>query len=404
MPSFQPGDFLLRELTLAGRPVLGGLISFSIYQSIFTPCMVGEFMFRDSDDALFGAMNMSGGEELTCTMSVPGGESIRYKFLLAKPVLPEPSQMLKSKTVKLICTSEEAFKAMGGVSKYGYIQKSYAGKQISDIVKDVLKSYLGSEKNLDIEETKGSQNILAQNDKVWEFIDKIRRRAVSSSSKSSTYVFFENPNGFKFVTIESLFSGPVVKNLIQDVTNATDILKQSHNNIIGVENPDIFDAMTRIDRGTMKSSYSSFNFQTNEYTSKTVDFPGSASKDGGDGTWDSKEFVAKFGKYPGRTSILPYDNKLPVTNIPETTPVQLAYSGNLMQNTIRLRVFGDTKLKAGDLINAKLIRQRSLSTGPVEDTDVSGDMIIASVKHEVVEAGESPRYTCILECLKGRPA
>ena len=86
-----------------------------------------------------------------------------------------------------------------------------------------------------------------------------------------------------------------------------------------------------------------------------------------------------------------------------STPNQLAYSGNLMQSLIKLRVFGDTKLKAGDLIEANIQSQSSFTGNQKSDSDVSGKMIIASIRHLLAPEGESPRYSCVLECLKGRP-
>lgn len=400
--SFQPGDFSITDITLANRSVNNGFISGSIYESIFMPCVVAELNFRDSDDALFSGLNLSGGESLDITFKVQGGSSVTYKFLINKPENLAPGAMYKSRTIKLVCMSEEAFYAAGGVDTNGYVQKSYKGKLISYSVKDVLTSYLKTKKNIYVEETKGTQHIIAQDEKVWPFIDRLRRRAISSFDQSSSYVFFENQDGFFFVTIESLFEKSPIKSFVQDSTVGTDIMKLTDNNIIGYELPHIFNSVDRIDRGTMKSRYTTFNYQTNEYVKKTVSSPEKDDKYGGQGNWNTDEFTSKFGKYPGRNSHLPYDNKMPVTNIPETTPNQLAYSGNLMQNLIRMRVFGDTKLKAGDVIDAVINQQASFSNK--QDSDISGKMLIASLRHMFNPEGERPRYTCVMECLKGRPA
>ena len=401
--SYQPGDFITKKLSIKGAAVEAGFLSASIYESIFMPTMVAEFNFRDNDDALFGRLNLSGGEPLDFTFQAPGGEVSAYKFLIHKPADLDPSLAMTSRTFRLICASEEAFTAAGGVSSRGYIQKSYVGKPISYNVQDVLKSYLGTKKPLNLEDTKGNQNIIAENEKVWEFIDRIRRRAVSSDSQSSSYVFFENKDGFNFVTIEKLFSGSVIKTFKQDLTVGTDIMKLTDANIIGIELPQLFSAIDRIDRGTMKSRVSHFNFETNEYPSKDYDTPSAKDKDGGSGSWDNDAFKNKFGRYPGRSSVVPYDNRLPVTNIPESTANQLSYSGNLMQSVIKIRVPGDTKLKAGDLVSADIIRAESTTSNQQLDTDISGKLLIASIRHQINPEGERPRYTCSLECLKGRP-
>jgi hypothetical protein len=200
-----------------------------------------------------------------------------------------------------------------------------------------------------------------------------------------------------------MFKGSPVKSFVQDTTVGTDLTKLTDNNIFGYQLPHMINAVDRIDRGTMKSRFNFFNFETNEYISKSVDFPDSKDTSGGSRSWNKQSFISKFGKYPGRNSVLPYDNRTPITNIPESTPNQLAYSGNLMQSLIKLRVFGDAKLKAGDLIEAKIAQQNSLTSNPRQDTDISGNMIIASIRHMINPEGERPRYSCVLECLKGTP-
>lgn len=401
--SYTPGDFIINSMSLAGKTISSGLISGSIYESIFMPAIIAEFHVRDTDDSLFAGMNLSGGEPLEISFQAPGGDKAQYRFLVNKPQSLTPSYQYKSRTLTLICASEEAFYAAGGMDVNGYIQKSYPKKLISSNVEDVLKSYLKTSKNINIEQTSGTQDIIAQNEKVWPFIDRIRQRAVSSGNKSSSYVFFENQNGYNFITVESMFEGDPVRNFFQDMTAGTDIKKINYDNIIAYELPRMFNAIDRIDQGTVKSRYATFNFETLEYKKKTISIPDSEDDYGGDKTWNTSNFIQKFGRYPGRHSLIPYDNKMPITSIPESTPNQLAYSGNLMQNLIRLRVFGDAKLKAGDKINAKIVQENSTTSKPKEDTDISGEMVIASVRHMMNPEGERPRYTCVLECLKGQP-
>jgi len=402
--SYQPGDLIINSMSIAGRVINSGFISGSIYESIFMPCVIGEFNVRDTDDALFAGLNLSGGEPFTIVFQAPGGQKASYKFLVNKVVNLAPSAQYKSRTFTIICSSEEAFYAAGGVDKHGYIQKSYSKKQISYNIKDVLNSYLKTKKQINIEDTKGVQDIIAQNEKAWDFIDRLKTLAVSSKNESSSYVFFENQKGFNFITIESMFRGTPVKSFVQDSAVGTDIKKLTDNNIFGYELPHMINAIDRIDRGTMKSRFNYFNYETNEYLSKTINSPDAKNKSGGAGSWNNASFISKFGKYPGRNSVLPYDNRRPITNIPESTPNQLAYSGNLMQSLIKLRVFGDAKLKAGDLIDAKINQQNSLTSNSRQDTDISGKMIIASLRHMINPEGERPRYSCVMECMKGTPA
>lgn len=401
--AYQPGDLIINSMSIAGRNITSGFISGSVYESIYTPCVVAQFNVRDNDDALFSGLNLSGGEPFNIVFQAPGGEKASYKFLVNKVENLAPSPQYKSRTFTLICASEEAFYAAGGQDTNGYIQKSYTKKLISYDVKDVLTSYLKSTKKLNIEETRGVQDIIANNEKPWDFIDRLKRMAVSSQNQSSSFVFFENQSGFNFITIESMFKGSPVKSFIQDGTVGTDITKLTDNNIFGYELPFMINTTDRIDRGTIKSRVSTFNFETMEYLSSMINFPDSKDKSGGSSSWNKAGFAEKFGKYPGRNSTMPYDNRRPITNLPESTPNQIAYAGNLNQSLIKLRVFGDAKLKAGDLIDAKIVQQNSLTSNPRQDSDISGNMVVASIRHMINPEGERPRYSCVMECLKGTP-
>ena len=74
MDSYVPGDFKVNSFSIKGLKVDHGFISGSVYESIFMPCVVAEFNLRDTDDALFGGLNLSGGEPISFEFQTPGGE------------------------------------------------------------------------------------------------------------------------------------------------------------------------------------------------------------------------------------------------------------------------------------------------------------------------------------------
>lgn len=397
--SVQPGDILVDKIVISSDrgslDLTTGFERCSVYESLLTPGIVAMINVKDADDEI-GQLKLQGDETVDFEFRVPGGETAKYKFALNKAEESRSMGALKSKMYVLQCVSEEALHA-----KTNPILKDYSGKQISDIVKDVHKNYLKSSKKLEMEDTKGPQKVIGQSQKAYEFIDVIRRRAVSSETKSSTYVFFENRDGYKFVTIEKLFKGEPVKSFKMENTVGKSISDETDNNIMSYNVPKTFSATERIGRGGLKADTATFDFETNQYKVKSV--KPDKMQTGGKGDWNSSAFEQKYGQTPGRRLIHPVDSRIPQTHIPDTSVNQLAYASKLMQNQIQIRVPGDTKLKAGDMIEAKIPKMVSTTSNNGEETQISGKFLIVKLHHCIGGAGEKPRYTCIIECVKGDP-
>jgi hypothetical protein len=90
------------------------------------------------------------------------------------------------------------------------------------------------------------------------------------------------------------------------------------------------------------------------------------------------------------------------TYIAEATSDFQSYLGQIMQNSLKIRVPGDTQLTAGVTIDCSL-PNRSATTGNMkQDPLMSGKFLISRIHHKIGMVQERPRYTCIIEGLKGR--
>ena len=64
-------------------------------------------------------------------------------------------------------------------------------------------------------------------------------------------------------------------------------------------------------------------------------------------------------------------------------------------------MFGDFKLKPGEMITLN-IPNKSTITGPRDnDPLLSGNFLITRLHHDIGLMSERPRYTCVVECVKG---
>jgi hypothetical protein len=96
--------------------------------------------------------------------------------------------------------------------------------KISDHIRKILtdQNYLGTEKNVDIEETSNNYNFIGNNKKPYYAMNWLSKRAVPNlpDAKGNTagYFFYETSEGFKFKSIDSMLSQEKKKSIIYNQT------------------------------------------------------------------------------------------------------------------------------------------------------------------------------------------
>lgn len=402
-----PGDVSVSKFTMSSDrgsvDLTKTFMTLDVYEGIFSPGMMADIRVQDADDYI-GELKLVGDEEIEIQLEVLGGESATYKFAVESiENVDMTDRTLSSRLYVIRAISKEALMA-----KTNYVQKSYT-TEISSIVEDIHKEFLKSSKPIEVEKTKGQQNVVLPNYSPYKAIDVVRRRAVSDENKSSSFVYFETREGgeqaFKFMTIEKMFKGPTVKTVRQLDTAGYQFMEGMDEQIMSMEVPKQFDSVDRVQTGG-KRRVSYYDFRTQKYRKKDVTPDPKSYKTGGQGSYESSKFKQEYYdsvKNPP-PSIVPVDySQRKKTDIPEKSADQLVYIATLMQNAVKMRVMGDFALKPGVMIDAK-IPQKKMTTGPRDDDKMlSGKFLVTRVKHEVAELGVSPRFTTAIECVKGNP-
>lgn len=376
-------------------------VSASIYESVFTPGIVCDIQVLDMND-LLGQARLVGDELVQFEIYVMGSQSASYTFALHELSELESVGAQKGKTYTLKCVSEEAMYA-----KTNLIQKSY-NQLCSEMIEDIHTNYLRSTKPIVIEPTRAPQKIVIPSQNPYNAINLIRKRSVSADQRSSFYVYFENRQNeqqtFNFVTLEKLFNDPTVKDFQMSDAINTSIRVRGDDNIIAFRIPNQFSSTDRIAYGGPRR-ITTFNFTTWEFESTIIDTNDSAfSAVGGRGTMNSQSFRNRyFTSDSPPQSMIPVDNSVrPETFIPEATPDTQALIGLLMQNSLRIKVIGDTVLTAGSTINIELPNRRSFTSSVVDDPLITGKVLITRIHHRIGVTTDRPRYTCSIEGIKGR--
>lgn len=403
--SYVPGDILVRKLTISSdrgdMDLKTSFVSCSIYESIFTPGMMADIKVLDDEDKL-GKIKLVGDEEIQMQFEVPGGITTSYKFAMhTMEGVNMADGSLNSKMYLIKAVSKEALNA-----KTNFVQKSF-NTQISNMVETIHKDYLKSEKEIEVEETKGTQKIVFPHYNPYKAIDMIRRRAISNENTSSAFVYFETRSPeeqiFKFYTIEGLFDEDPIRTFKQQDTVGHSIYNEAVDNILALEIPHQFNVIDRIKVGG-KRIVKSFDSRTHEYNEEKRTVSDTEQKTGGSGSYISSKEKSEYYEKPkiNPTSFIAKDwSQRPVTHIPERTIEQQQYISTLMQNAVKMRVHGDFALVPGGIIEAKIPNKKTTTENRDEDPLISGKFLISRIHHQINEFGQNPRYTCVVECIKG---
>ena len=400
------GDALVSKLIVKSQrgsiDLTRSFVSASIYESIFTPGVVCDINVLDTQD-LIGSLRLLGDETVEFVFKSPNMKTADFTFALYELGDQQQLQSQRAKTYVLKCVSEEAMYA-----KTNYVQKSY-NDLCSNIIKDICDSYLSTKKRLETEETKGIQDLLIPHKSPFDAIKMVRSRAIAASdSKSSSYVFFESRENerqiLRFCTLEQRFATEPVKEFKQSgAININALSNEQDNNILSFSIPQQLSSIDRIAFGGPRR-ITTFNFTTWQFETKDVQTSDRNYKDGGAGTDISTGFANRYfnARIPPQ-AMIPVDiSQRAETYIPESTADFQAYISQMMQNSLRIRVPGDTLLTAGATINCKLPNRSGTTGNMKEDPLMSGKFLISRIHHRIGMVQERPRYTCIVEGLKGR--
>jgi hypothetical protein len=384
------GEIVIDMLLLAGPrgsfDMKDIIMQASVFESIFQKGTFASFKVLDIDDAI-GDMLLSGEEGILFSFHhiPPEGEELalaEYIFSINKVTIMQGAGGLqKAKTYTIECVSPETLSARSGM-----VQKGWENTAVSSMVSDIFASELGSARGLVTDPTQGLQKFNASNIKPFSAIDQLKGRA-----NPGAYVFFENRDSWHFQTIENLYSQGEIKFLKQ-----TDTIGSGHNDdldkhIIHFSVVSMVNTEARIKMGGVATQVSSFDQRTRDYASKVIK-PSSFFNEG--------SFGDIYNKI-GRSVNFPLNTRNPMSFMPSENPGKSSAAADFMQLIVQMQVFGDTVFQAGKTVNVNI--PKTVSTTGVVPTDpiVNGKFLISKMRHNIESSVTRPRYTCVIEGIRG---
>jgi len=204
------GDYYLKALTIItsdGQIVdlKNNYIELNIYEDLFAACMTGTVLMGDALD-LVANFKLHGNEWLQIEVDKPSlNKPIQKVFRIYKIGKRDFKTASLQNYIIYFCSEEMV------LSSQRFMSKSYKGMIISDMVKDIMLNQLGVSSNKSSnglwDKTTGLFNIIVPRMNPLEAIQWLSTRAYSSTG--TLFFFFENRDGFNFVSYETLAKIPV---------------------------------------------------------------------------------------------------------------------------------------------------------------------------------------------------
>ena len=183
-----------------------------IFEDMFSPFITGEITFIDTENML-GRIPIIGQETIYMSLSTPYDDRV-YTDPETNEKMSFAGEFIISSVKEKVQVSDKAVKiTLGFASKESFydithpFSKGYQGSP-SDIAYSVLTDEifgLNTEKRLLVENTKNQIQYVSN---YWTPIENLNYLIENSVNEndSPSYVFFENKNGFNFVSIDTLIS------------------------------------------------------------------------------------------------------------------------------------------------------------------------------------------------------
>jgi hypothetical protein len=342
-------------------------------------------------------------------LPILGGERLRIKFqtddkfdwyekefIITKLGREVPHQG-RNKTIQLYFTSEEML-----TNQLERFSKSYRNKTVSDILTDVFNTQLKSKKTLTTEGTSNSLNFIIPYWTPFETIRFLMKKGISSSTKDSGYLFFEDKNGFNFKSISGIFNQKSEKDIIMH--RMKNEQGNSLSGFVGLVKYSTvlktIDLIEDVRRGVTGGSAFTFDYATKSFMMREMEWEKFSDKTGvamGKSSVYKDGFVNKgavMEEFTGYINDRVFNDIDFPNSINDQTKVHLRnknlYHG-LNSNALVIGKSGDSELTCGALV--KVEHMSGIEKEPNEK--MYGNYLVKSLKHKITQ-GDGYEQVCLL--------
>lgn len=407
------GDVALEKVEIISsngfvQNIANQVITLQVFEDMFSPFISGNIIFKDSLD-LVNLFPFVGEETLNLRIKTPTFTEkegiIEGSFYVYK--LTE-RELLGDRSV-LYMLHFISFESIVDVNKK--ISRTMSGK-ISDIATEIISKpeYLQTKRKVNVEETNNKLKYISN---FWSPVKNLNYLAANAVNKknSPSYLFFENRDGFNFVSMETILAAPVMQDFVYDAYSR-DIKKDGSSNknldrdykrIQEISIPTGFDYIQRGTAGMYASKLITHDITTKRYSTKNFDMLENFPKHNHMNAYPiaskkniarSNSFVLPYNKYYAN-----FDQFGDVTNA-STIQVRMSLLQQLESFRVQITVPGRTDYTVGRKVKLKLNKIEPVSKEENSDKTVdkmfSGVYVIAAINHYF----DKEKHECNMELIK----
>ena len=407
----RPGDVKVEKIEIKdfnktrSFTITEDLVTMKIHEDVFKNCMYGDIVFLDKMNAL-EELPILGEEYLTVKFSLPWDQSKKREFEFFIYAIEgysyDTSQRYTIVTLKFISVEQLT-------NSTKLISTGFRDNKVSEYVKDVLTNitYLGTKKKTNVQETTENKVVALPYFTPFEMIEFFRKNAYDAKSKTNSFVFFENYDGFNFTTIEELIKTgrdkPIQLYYIptSDIKDEDDLMTKTRT-ITDLSYVAVNDTIESMKKGVFNSKLMYFDLNTKVFNSEQFkvmdDFAGFEHLDKAPSLKNSDEFLRSIQPTDGgaenlifnKTYFLPDDSSRLPENLDFVKMMGKRYSyiEQMLQTPLMCNIYGDATIKAGDVVNILMPQPTAAEpdTGRKYQKYLNGNYFVARVNH-VIEGG-----------------
>jgi len=383
------------------------VMGMDVYESLENYTLSCDIFVTEGID-LLNFLPAGAEEKITFSIKTPqSGKKIIYNFFVESITDIQGNDMSTMASYVLRCVSQDAIKN----SKTLYT-KRYKDMEYIDALDEVCKKDLGISKGLDKPDpTKGFFDYAVNRVRPFQVIDLICERSVSAKYKGSEYIFYEDNEMYRFLTIEYLIETrkPKAKAFQFEYPNAkrNDPAEErlSHRTILKYEILDQGDDMNKIKVGAHRNKYVEFDILHGDYVFKQEYINTSHhmlfQKTDSPHDTHSTPYNSYAEAEPGFVRLALKDGTRPEMQINKNMHYKTGFRHKVFTYGMNIRVYGDTNLMVGDLIELKIPEITGTTVEPPEQETYSGNYIVRSIRHLIEKRKEGQgqfEHFMILDC------
>ena len=387
------------------QDITAQVLNIQFYEDIFAPFITGSIVVKESFD-LINLFPFVGEEFLDLEVTTPTlkDSSIKGKYYIYK--LTDREHLGDKNVVYQIhFISVEAIADMNKK-----VSKTFSGK-ISDLVEQFVKDKnigLESDKKIIIDPTNNNVKYISN---YWSPVKNLNYLCSNAVNKNKTpnYVFFENRDGFYFISLENLYQNTVTSEFVYDkytrdkLPDGRDIrnVNEDYKRILEINIPVAHDYMDRIRNGMLASRQFSYDITKKTYNVKNYNmltrfkdqkhlntYPINSDKVVFRSNSTIINFPKNYGNFTGYGDVTNAQS-----NQERISTLKMAES-----NKINITVPGRTDYTVGQKIAIVLYRVEPASKKDMDLTDkmFSGYYLIAAINHVI----DREKHHCYMELIK----